>query len=476
MKLAIGSAEIVNAPFAPRPVLDHAQVAEGHPIAPSLERRRLQCYIGIMVGDMLAIALAFALSGYLFGDVGGTARSLVHAQVVIPIFLTLALYNRSYSIEALRNMWTGVARAIVAIVLAVAVAVFVQFLIKPTYGFPRLSFNAGSLFALFFVSLMRYQMRSLVRWRCGSVVMNELVIDDGGPKVNFPGAIQISAAAMGIVPDLRDPNALDKLGLVLRNIDRVIVSCPVGRRAEWAMMLKGANVDGEVLDDVVVRLGAQGARVAGQHGLLLVSAGPLGMRDRAIKRLFDLAFAGSAILALSPLLIVVALAVKLYDRGPVFFVQRRMGRGNRFFNMYKFRSMTQDLCDADGNQSASKDDKRITPIGKFIRKTSIDELPQLFNVLLGDMSLVGPRPHATGSLAGEKLFWEVDLRYWQRHSLKPGLSGLAQVRGYRGATDHESDLVNRLQSDLEYLEGWTIMRDIQIIFLTLRVLVHDRAF
>ena len=242
------------------------------------------------------------------------------------------------------------------------------------------------------------------------------------------------------------------------------------------MMLKGANVDGEVLDDEVARLGAQGARVVGKHGLLLVSAGPLGMRDRAIKRLFDVTFAGSAIIALSPLLIAVALAVKLQDGGPVFFMQKRMGRGNRFFNMYKFRSMTQSLCDKDGNQSASKNDQRITRVGRFIRGTSIDELPQLFNVLLGDMSLVGPRPHATGSLAGDKLFWEVDLRYWQRHCLKPGLSGLAQIRGYRGATDHESDLVNRLQSDLEYLEGWTIMRDIKIIFLTLRVLVHDRAF
>ena len=128
--------------------------------------------------------------------------------------------------------------------------------------------------------------------------------------------------------------------------------------------------------------------------------------------LFDVAFAGGAILALSPLLVVVALAVKVQDGGPVFFTQRRMGRGNRFFNMYKFRSMTQALCDTNGNVSASKDDQRITRIGRFIRRTSIDELPQLFNVLLGDMSLVGPRPHATGSLAGDKLFWEVDLRYW----------------------------------------------------------------
>lgn len=92
------------------------------------------------------------------------------------------------------------------------------------------------------------------------------------------------------------------------------------------------------------------------------------------------------------------------------------------------------------------------------------------------MSIVGPRPHAIGSQAGSKLFWEVDLRYWQRHSLKPGLSGLAQIRGYRGATDHENDLVHRLHSDLEYLEGWSIWRDVKIILQTLRVLVHDRAF
>ena len=110
------------------------------------------------------------------------------------------------------------------------------------------------------------------------------------------------------------------------------------------------------------------------------------------------------------------------------------------------------------------------------RKSSIDELPQLFNVLKGDMSLVGPRPHAIGSLAGNKLFWEIDERYWHRHSLRPGLTGLAQIRGFRGATDLEPDLTGRLQADLEYLAGWTIWRDIAILFATVRVLFHDRAF
>jgi polysaccharide biosynthesis protein PslA len=144
--------------------------------------------------------------------------------------------------------------------------------------------------------------------------------------------------------------------------------------------------------------------------------------------------------------------------------------------MYKFRSMRQQLSDLDGAQSTLRDDQRITRVGALIRRTSIDELPQLLNVLKGDMALVGPRPHALGSQAGEKLFWEVDDRYWTRHALKPGLTGLAQVRGLRGATDTESDLSDRLNADLEYLDGWSLWRDIQIVWGTLRVVVHERAY
>ncbi|MCH7629500.1 MAG: sugar transferase [Proteobacteria bacterium] len=190
----------------------------------------------------------------------------------------------------------------------------------------------------------------------------------------------------------------------------------------------------------------------------------------------DLAVAGGALLFLAPLLALVALLIKLEDAGPVFFLQQRQGRNNRLFWIYKFRSMRVEQLDAAGVRSASKDDDRITRIGRFIRRTSIDELPQLLNVLKGDMSIVGPRPHAIGSLAGSKRFWDVDPRYLLRHSLKPGLTGLAQIRGLRGATDSEQDLSDRLQADLEYLDGWTVWRDLRIIAATITVLVHDRAF
>lgn len=466
----------MNAPFAMRRSTTAPVEGEDLVVAPSLERRRLQSYLALMLGDVVSLLLGFSLAGYLVAGRQGLADSLMQVQMILPVFLTIALYNGSYSVAALRDTWVGIFRGQAALLLSVAAVVFIAFFAKASSDFSRLGFTSGTICTILVLLWMRLQLRSFILYRCGANPYNQLVIDDGGPRVDIKGAIRVSANAMQLRPNLNDPHALDRIGMVLRNIDRVIVSCPAARRADWAMMLKGANVEGEVLDDEVARLGAQGARVDSGHGLLLVSAGPLGLRDRIIKRLLDASAAGTAIFFLSPLLIAVAIAIKLHDRGPVFFVQRRMGRGNRFFNMYKFRSMSFALCDKEGNVSASKEDQRITRVGKFIRSTSIDELPQLFNVLLGDMSLVGPRPHAIGSQAGSKLFWEVDMRYWQRHSLKPGLSGLAQVRGFRGATEKESDLVSRLQSDLEYLEGWTIVRDVKIIFLTLRVLVHDKAF
>jgi polysaccharide biosynthesis protein PslA len=195
-----------------------------------------------------------------------------------------------------------------------------------------------------------------------------------------------------------------------------------------------------------------------------------------LKRLFDLTIAIGALIALSPLLVVMAVLIKLEDGGPVLFKQRRLGRGNQFFEMYKFRSMRAEKLDANGDRSTARDDDRITRIGAFMRRTSIDELPQLLNVVKGDMSIVGPRPHAIGSRANNKYFWEVDGQYWRRHCLKPGLTGLAQVRGHRGATEQEKDLTDRLQSDLEYIANWSLQRDLMIVLRTAMVLRHDNAY
>ena len=443
---------------------------------PSLQRRRLQCYLAMMLGDIAALFVSFAIAGYSYRGHAGMADSLVLAQLLLPIYLTVAMFNGAYSIPALSSAAHSVTRVFVALGLTAAGVLFVTFYTKSSQQFSRVEFTLGVTLAALAMGLLRVRMRGFVRWRCGQAVINQLVIDDGGPRISLAGACYVSAEDFGLTPSLDDPHALDAIGFAMRNADKVIVSAPRTRRAAWAIVLKGANVLGEVVDETVAELSAQGARRAGGQGMLQVSVGPLGMRDRLTKRCFDLAVSGLALLFLAPLLGIVALAIKLEDRGPVFFVQRRVGRGNRFFRVIKFRSMAVSRADSEGACSTQRDDERITRMGKFIRSTSIDELPQLFNVIRGDMSLVGPRPHAIGSQAGDKLFWEVDAHYWEGHALKPGLTGLAQVRGLRGATTCEEELQERLNADLEYMNGWSLWRDLWIIMATARVLVHERAY
>lgn len=462
----------VSAPIAAPAAPGRARI----PVAQPLERRRLQCYLVLVLGDLAALFVGFGTSGYFYLGAYGLGEASLLAQLVLPVFLTIALYNNAYSIDTLQRPLTALARALAALAISAAFVVFVAFYTKSSHEFSRVNFTMGVILAAFAIVWVRLQMRAFVRWRCGEEVVNVLLIDDGGPALDLPGARRADAARLGLVPALDDPVALDRIGLMLRSIDRVVVSCPPERRGAWGTILKGANISGEVLDDTVARLGALGARIDGDHGFLQVSVGPLGLRARAAKRLFDIAVAAGGLILLSPLLLIVAVAILIESGTPVLFVQRRVGRGNRFFAIYKFRSMRAASSDGDGNVSTRRDDARMTRVGRFIRRTSIDELPQLYNVLTGTMSIVGPRPHALGSQAGDKLFWEVDRRYLERHALKPGLTGLAQVRGLRGATEHELDLSRRLNADLEYLAGWSLWRDARIVFATIRVLVHPRAF
>lgn len=441
-----------------------------------LERRRLQCYLAQIVGDIAAIYGGFIATGSAYLGRDGMNQAIGLGELLLPVYLTIALYNGSYSLATLRDAGKGAARAIGALLISAAVVVFIAFYTKSSAEFSRFLFSSGIIATALAMAWIRFQLRAFVRWRCGDRITNELVIRDGGPAIELAGARHVDSGELGLRPSLNDPVALDRIGAILFACDRVIVSCSPDRRHDWALILKGANIEGEVVDETVAELGAHGARISDGQGLLRVSIGPLGLRARARKRLFDIAVSLVALIVLGPLMLLVAMAILLEDGSPVLFVQRRVGRANRFFDMYKFRSMRLITSDANGGASTQRKDLRVTRVGALIRRTSIDELPQIFNVLRGDMAIVGPRPHALGSQAGDKLFWEVDQRYWQRHALKPGMTGLAQVRGLRGATDREDDLANRLVADLEYLDGWSLWRDVRIVVATLRVLTHDRAY
>jgi hypothetical protein len=196
--------------------------------------------------------------------------------------------------------------------------------------------------------------------------------------------------------------------------------------------------------------------------------------SRQIKWSLDLLLAAVGLVLISPLLLVIAIAVKLTSPGPVLFVQDRYGLDGHRFRIYKFRTMTvQEAGDATGLQQARRDDPRVTPLGGFLRRWSLDELPQLYNVLKGDMSLVGPRPHA---VSHNEQYRKLIPGYMQRHGFKPGITGLAQVQGWRGETSSIEAMVKRVESDLSYQRDWSLKLDLKIMIKTLLRLRSDNAY
>nr|WP_162944110.1 MULTISPECIES: sugar transferase [unclassified Rhizobium] len=181
----------------------------------------------------------------------------------------------------------------------------------------------------------------------------------------------------------------------------------------------------------------------------------------------DISISAAALLILAPLLVVIALAIRLESKGSPLFAQMRWGKNGKKIRVLKFRSMRTELGDPTGVAQTVRGDPRITKVGAFLRRTNLDELPQIWNVLRGDMSLVGPRCHAIGMLAGGMLYEELVVEYHKRHAVRPGLTGLAQMRGLRGPTDRPAKARARIASDLFYIENFSIGLDIKILFGTL---------
>ena len=203
-------------------------------------------------------------------------------------------------------------------------------------------------------------------------------------------------------------------------------------------------------------------RMIGETVTVELQRGPRSLPERITKRAIDLAIAAAALFCLTPLMLLTAIAVKLDSPGPVIFRQRRCGFNGRQFDIFKFRTMCA-LENGDTVTQATRDDHRITRVGRLLRRTSIDELPQLFNVLKGNMSIVGPRPHA---VAHDRHFEKLVGKYAYRHHVKPGITGWAQVNGHRGATPSVADMDARTRLDLWYVENWSIFLDFKIVVMT----------
>jgi Undecaprenyl-phosphate glucose phosphotransferase len=208
---------------------------------------------------------------------------------------------------------------------------------------------------------------------------------------------------------------------------------------------------------------------------LRVSQKPIEGWGYVLKWIEDKLLALIAILLLSPVLLAVAIAIRLESKGPILFRQSRYGFNNKLIEVFKFRSMYHENRDEHAEVQTTKYDPRVTRVGRFIRRTSLDELPQLFNVLRGEMSIVGPRPHAVRTKAAGRLFEDVVQEYAMRHKIKPGITGWAQVNGWRGETDTEEKIKKRVECDLYYIENWSIQLDMEIMLRTVFAVFSSRG-
>lgn len=438
-------------------------------------RRGLVTCVTFAVDALIILAAAMVLPFFRLNEVEH------HELLSLAGFLTIVYSLSAFSMGAYDAVAYGRRRAYVgrpvrALLLSYAVLFMAFFLLKAGEQYSRLMVALMALITVPSIGIGRMMLYKWISNEPSLQAPSEIVLVDGVEAPAVSDMEVVDTASWGLSTELSDIENVSRIAELGGWAERVIVHCPPERRHAWAKALKCLAVRSEIC---IPELDGLGPLALGQSGLctsVVVSEHPLLWRQAAVKRIFDVVVSATILVLISPVLLATSVAIRLESPGPILFRQRRLGFGNRTFVMLKFRSMRHDLADNTASKLTQRNDARTTKVGAFIRKTSIDELPQLVNVLMGDMSLVGPRPHAPAALAGEKLYWEVDEKYWHRHIAKPGITGLAQIRGFRGNTFEESDLQSRLNADLEYVANWSLIRDIDILLATLRVLVHDKAF
>ncbi|BCJ90665.1 undecaprenyl-phosphate glucose phosphotransferase [Terrihabitans soli] len=351
--------------------------------------------------------------------------------------------------------------------------------------------SAWWILGLAFLGIGRIVLHTLVsRWMRDGRLTRRTVIVGGGPAGEalidqIRADTSSDVLMLGVFDDREDGRSqsvvagLPKLGTVddliafarRTRIDLVIFTLPITAEARILEVLKKLSVL-----PVDIRLSAHTNKLqfrprsysyVGDVPVIDMLDRPIADWDVVMKWIFDRFVGALMLLALSPLMLVTALAIKLDSRGPVLFRQKRYGFNNELIEVFKFRSMYHEKADASAVKLVTKNDDRVTRVGRFIRKTSIDELPQLFNVVFaGNLSLVGPRPHAVHAKAAAHRYDQAVDGYFARHRVKPGITGWAQVNGWRGETDTADKIQNRVAHDLYYIENWSVMLDALILIKT----------
>jgi Undecaprenyl-phosphate glucose phosphotransferase len=433
-----------------------------------------------------AIYLAYVLPDNGF-DANYPLTIMALSAIAVLAFQAVDIYH----VQAFRAVLPQFSRLLAAWTVIFLIAFAIVFFARLDGMFSRVwiatwyGVGAGVLLAL------RIGLAGLVRaWtQQGRLVRRTAIVGGGEAAENLITSLEAQSdcdlAIVGVFDDRgdrRSPGRVAdklKLGTVAdlvefarrTRIDLVIFSLPVTAEARIMAMLKKLWVL-----PVDIRLSAHAAQLRfrprtysyiGNVPTIDVFDRPLADWDVVMKWLFDKIVGSLALLAASPIMLLVALAVKLDSRGPVLFRQKRYGFNNELIEVFKFRSMYVEQCDMTASRLVTKGDPRVTRVGRFIRKTSLDELPQLFNVVfVGNLSLVGPRPHAVHAKAENRLYDEAVDGYFARHRVKPGITGWAQINGWRGETDTEEKIQRRVEHDLYYIENWSLMFDFLILLKT----------
>jgi len=441
------------------------------------------------VEALLLAAVGFAIYGLYVsgGQVGFYAPTILVAVLVANVFFNA---TRTHRIPAYRSFLRQVGRTLAAWSCVMILVAFLMFMLKASEELSRVWLISWYVAGCVVLIAFRLGLRALVRrWtEAGRLKRRTVIVGGGKDAATLIEQIRRGAASdinlIGLFDDRVDARSPDsvlgtpKLGKVAglvefarqTRVDLVLVSMPLSAEKRVLQMLKQLWVL-----PVDIRLSAHMSQLRfashaysylGDVQVFDVADRPISDWNLVYKWLFDHLVALFALIVLSPLMIATAIAIKLDSKGPVLFRQKRHGFNNELIEVFKFRSMYTDMADQSANKLVSKGDPRVTKVGRFIRKTSIDELPQLFNVLLGQLSIVGPRPHALKATAANVLYYEAVEGYYARHRVKPGITGWAQINGWRGETDTLDKIMQRVNHDLYYIEHWSLLLDLYILVMT----------
>jgi len=466
---------------------DHRPIGTSRLISPVVVAGTLR------LAELLLIAIAGLAIARLYLPAGEFAVSrldyalaaLLAGAATVIVFQVCGLYD----VPSLRSAWRQSGRAILGWTLVVAGLAVLAFLTKAGATYSRMWLIVWYLAGGALLVTGRVALSLLLRsWSQQGRLNRRAVIVGGGPQA----AELIAALESDPDNDIRICGIFDdrdearigaehgyrKLGKIdelisfaqRTRIDLLIVALPLCAEDRLLQVLKKLWVL-----PVDVRLAAQASRLQfrpraysyiGGVPFLDMFDKPIADWDYVVKSAFDKTIGLLALVLLAPVMALVALAIRLDSKGPVLFRQKRYGFNNELIEVYKFRSMYTEASDAGAARLVSRHDPRVTRVGRIIRKSSLDELPQLFNVLKGELSLVGPRPHAVLAKADNALYADVVDGYFARHKVKPGITGWAQVNGWRGETDTREKIEKRVEHDLYYIENWSVLFDLIVLIRT----------